>query len=169
MIKNSDTWLNKIFLQYRDKVLGYFRRRLSSPEEAEDLVSQVFLEVTRCAERYDETRASESTWIYTICRNLCNRHLRDTYKSKEFVKTDENIQAHADITISETEKFIHADALAKGLAKLNEDKRNVILLSYYYGLSNEEIAKKTKMSYTNVCTLKSRGLKELKGMLEEFG
>jgi hypothetical protein len=37
-------------------------------------------------DRFDETKSSASTWIYTISLNLCNRHLRDFYTRRHIVK-----------------------------------------------------------------------------------
>jgi RNA polymerase sigma-70 factor (ECF subfamily) len=162
MTKKTDEWVKDIFSQYKNKILGYFGKRLLSGTDAEDLTSKVFLEITRCAERFDATRASASTWIFTICRNLYMRHLRDASTRGRFVKTGEDMQDIPDSALSDIDGFIRREELAGALEKLTADKRRVILLSYYYGYTPEEIAKKTNMTYTNVCTLKSRALDDLR-------
>jgi RNA polymerase sigma-70 factor (ECF subfamily) len=167
MIKNKDSWLHKIYMQYRDKVAGYFLKKLNSREEVEDMVSQVFLEVTRCAERFDRNKASESTWIYAICRNLGNRYLRDKYTHEKNIIEVPDIEEQYNHEAGEIERYILSDSLASSLSQLGQDKRRIIILSFYYGFSPQEIADRLKLSYTNVCVLKSRALKELGKMIDK--
>jgi DNA-directed RNA polymerase specialized sigma subunit len=58
------------------------------------------------------------------------------------------------------------DKLVKALEALSQKKRDVIVLGFYYDLSAVEIAKRLNLSYENVCTIKSRALKELRKLLE---
>jgi RNA polymerase sigma-70 factor (ECF subfamily) len=146
-------------------VFGYIRRKINSQSDAEDLCSQVFLEATRCAEKFDSEKASESTWLFTIARNLLNRRLRDQYTRRRIVRFEPiGDQDYADES-EEVDAFVRSDELAGALERLDEGKRNIIFLSFYYGLGPKEIAEKLKMSYSNVCTIKSRALDELRGFL----
>jgi RNA polymerase sigma factor (sigma-70 family) len=156
-----EQWLREVYTQYKNKVNAYFSGKLNSREEAEDLTSRVFTEVTRCADRFDAAKASESTWIYAICRNLCNRHLRDASSHKKILNINTS-QEEIPCEARDIERYIQSDFLEKLLSGLTEDKRNIIILSYYYELSPREIAAKLELSYTNVCAIKSRALKELK-------
>ncbi|MDR1468073.1 MAG: sigma-70 family RNA polymerase sigma factor [Spirochaetaceae bacterium] len=169
MNQNNANWLNGVYIRFKDKVYGYFLKKLNSPELSEDLTSHVFLEITKNIDRFDETKSSESTWIYTICRNLCNRHLRDFYNRRYIEKKYEDLQIQAGESKSrdnnEIERLIAADTLHGALLCLNTDKKHIIILSYYYGLNPREIALRLGLSYTNVCVLKSRALRELRKIL----
>ncbi|GHV71468.1 hypothetical protein AGMMS49928_23350 [Spirochaetia bacterium] len=165
---NKDFWLDDLYRRYKDKVLGYMRKKLNSQSDAEDLCSQVFLEVTRCAEKFDPQKASESTWIFSIARNLLNRRLRDHYTHRRIVRFEPiGDQEFADDKTEEIEEFVRKDELAEALAALEEGKRNIVILSFYYGLSPGEIAEKLELTYSNICTLKSRALDELQEFLTE--
>ena len=59
----------EIYLQYKDKVLGYIRNHVNSPEDAEDLCSDVFIKIYSKLDTFDETKASLSTWIYAMTSN----------------------------------------------------------------------------------------------------
>jgi RNA polymerase sigma-70 factor (ECF subfamily) len=170
MERNNENWLSELYVLFKDKVYGYFLGKLNSPELSEDLTSQVFLEVTKSADRFDETKSSVSTWIYTISRNLCNRHLRDFYTRRHIVKKYDDLQIQAgkdrNHENAEVERLIAADALADALSQLNADKSRIIILSYYHGLNPREIALRLGLSYTNVCVLKSRALRDLKKILD---
>ena len=58
-----------IYAQYRDKVFGFVRSKIYNQTEVEDIVQTVFLKVYSNLDKYDETKASLSTWIYIITRN----------------------------------------------------------------------------------------------------
>ena len=55
-----------IYLAYQDKVSAYIRGKVDHHQDAEDLVSQVFEKVYGKLHTFDETKASLSTWIYTV-------------------------------------------------------------------------------------------------------
>jgi RNA polymerase sigma-70 factor (ECF subfamily) len=161
----TQSWLDKLYRQNRDKVFAYLRKKINSSEDAEDLLSQVFLEAARCAGKFDPEKASEATWLFAIARNLLNRRLRDLYTRRNIARfepmDDEDYADQAE----EIEGFIRADELVAGLSSLDETKRNIIILAFYQGLSPAEIAGKMGLSYVNVCTLKSRALGELRKKL----
>jgi RNA polymerase sigma-70 factor (ECF subfamily) len=169
MDRNNENWLGEMYALFKNKVYGYFLKKLNSPEVSEDLTSQVFLEVTKNADRFDKTKSSESTWIYTISRNLCNRYLRDFYTRRHIAKKYDNLRIQAgrdrEHESAEVERLITADTLADALSQLSADKRRIIIFSYYHGLNPGEIARRLGLSYANVCVLKSRALRELKKIL----
>lgn len=54
---------------------------LRNPEDAEDLVQDVFLRVWRAAESYDPDRAAVSTWVYRIATRLAiDRNRRTAFR-----------------------------------------------------------------------------------------
>jgi RNA polymerase sigma-70 factor (ECF subfamily) len=171
MNQNNEDWLGAVYVRFKDKIYGYFLKKLKSPEVSEDLCSQVFLEIVKSAGRFDKTKSSESTWIYSISRNLCNRYLRDFYKRRDIImKFRETLtQTEKDVSYEnlETERFIAADALVDALSRLDSNKSRIIVFSYYHGLNSREIALRLGLSYTNICVLKSRALKELRKILND--
>jgi RNA polymerase sigma-70 factor (ECF subfamily) len=169
-VENRDLWLSGLFRQYRDRVYGYIRRKINFEADAEDLCSQVFLEASRCAEKFDPGKASESTWLFVIARNLLNRRLRDTYTRRRIIQfqpmgEEDYASDQWSAESQDVEAFVRSDTLAGALESLDITKRNVILLSFYHGLGPREIAERLKLSYSNVCTLKSRALDDLKRIL----
>ena len=65
-----------IYLAYQDKVSAYIRGKVDHHQDAEDLVSQVFEKVYGKLHTFDETKASLSTWIYTITCNTVTDYYR---------------------------------------------------------------------------------------------
>src|ERR1700733_11739243 len=79
-----------LFQYFAPRVKSYLLRRGVPPPSADELAQETLLMVWRKAERFDPSRASASTWIFTIARNLRIDHLRrgklpgDYYVEEEF-------------------------------------------------------------------------------------
>ncbi len=58
----------ELFRRFAGRVKGLLLRSLP-PDRAEEVAQEVMLRVWHSAERYDPTRASPATWIFTIARN----------------------------------------------------------------------------------------------------
>lgn len=56
--------------RYQRRVYGLARLVLTDPTAAEDVAQEAFLRVWRHAETYDPRRASVTSWLLTITRNL---------------------------------------------------------------------------------------------------
>ena len=156
---NAPEW-EKIYDQYSGKVMGYIAARVQRRADAEDLCADVFEKVYRKSDAYDESKASISTWIFTITRNTVIDYFRRTRPTEE---PDENLASDEEVdegiltqeTLSE---------LAGALTKLPDELQDIIVLMYYDGKPMTEIAAMMGLSYGAV---KLRHQKAL-GMLKRF-
>ena len=154
---------DSIYREYSPKVMAYLNSRTNSKETAEDLCSTVFLKVYEKLDSFDSTKASISTWIFTITRNS----LIDFYRGvKATSEIPENISDETDLNeglIKEEE----LERLSDALKELKEKERAVIIHYYYDDLKLKEIALKMGMSYQNAKILHLKALKKLKAILEK--
>src|SRR5712672_3366113 len=67
--RGSREAFEELFARYREPLYGFFRRRLTNRERAEDLAQETFLAVIRAAVRY-EPRALVKTYLYGIALKL---------------------------------------------------------------------------------------------------
>lgn len=151
-----------LYQEYRDKVLAYLKSRLESHEDANDLCHDVFLQVFRSLPRYDEAKASISTWIYQITRFT----LIDYIRTKHPVNTlTEDIPAADD----PEEAFMQRETLqrlAAALAALEQDERDIIIMRYYNGYSLTDISGIIGISYGMVKVKHRKALKKISAKLE---
>ncbi len=148
-----------VYLEYRDKVARYINGKVSRAADAEELVSEVFLKVYEKFDSFDGTRASISTWIYTITRNT----VIDYYRTKkEICSFDEAFMTEEDAAAPDEEML---ERLAEALEELDERTRNIIILKYYSHLTLKVIAERVGLSYSHTKALHAQGLEALKGML----
>lgn len=59
-----------LFARHKRSVLAFIRGYIQAPDQAEDLMQNVFLRVIRNRSRYQAT-ARFTTWLFTIVRSVC--------------------------------------------------------------------------------------------------
>ena len=135
--------ITQIYLEYRDRVMGYIYARLRSRADAEDLCQDVFEKVHTKLDKFDPDKASISTWIYSITRNSVIDFYRRSHPHDEInenIAVDDSIDD--DMLNDET-----LEELAEALEKLPTQLREIIVLRYYDGSPLTEIAKRMNLSY----------------------
>src|SRR6185437_13507067 len=73
--RGSRAAFEELFARYCKPLYGFFKRRLNSPERAEDLTQETFLAVIRATSRY-EPRALVRTYLYAIALKLLSAERR---------------------------------------------------------------------------------------------
>jgi RNA polymerase sigma-70 factor (ECF subfamily) len=117
--------MHALFAKYRTQVYRWLLRFVGNEAQAEDILSEVFLDVWRQADRF-EARSSVSTWILSIARfkALSARRRRPE------AELDETIEATlvdpSDDPALALEKKSQREALRRALAKLSSDHRSLI-------------------------------------------
>ncbi len=155
--------LEQIYTDYYKKVMGYISARIRSRADAEDLCSEVFEKVQRKLDEFDSSKASISTWIFTITRNTVIDHFRRTRPSGEL---DENMAGDFEVD----ESLLHTEALgslAAALKQLPQELRDIIVLRYYDGKPLTEIAELMNLSYGAVKLRHQSALVKLKRLMGE--
>ncbi len=153
-------WEN-IYDLYCGKVMGYIAARVQRRADAEDLCVDVFEKAFRKRDAFDESKASISTWIFTITRNTVIdyfRKTRPTEEPDENLASDEEVDEHllSQETLSE---------LATALNKLPEELQDIIVLMYYDGKPMTEVATMMGLSYGAVKLRHQKALAQLKLMM----
>jgi RNA polymerase sigma-70 factor, ECF subfamily len=144
-----------LYARHNVRVYRFILRLTGNQSLAEDLVSEVFLDVWRQAEGF-ESKSQVSTWLLAIARYKALSALRR--------RTDEHLDDHMAATIEDTadnpETVVGTKdrntIVQKCLGRLSPAHREVIDLVYYHEKSVEEVAKivgvpaatvKTRMFY----------------------
>ena len=151
----------KIYDQYSGKVRGYIAARVQRRADAEDLCADVFEKAYKKIDAYDESKASLSTWIFTITRNTVIDYFR---RNKVMDEPDENIAAEGEIDDNLLTQETLSE-LAAALNKLPEELQDIIVLAYYDGKPLTEIAMMMRMSYGAVKLRHQKALALLKAQM----
>jgi RNA polymerase sigma-70 factor, ECF subfamily len=157
-----------LFARHHVKVYRFVLRLVNNPSTAEDLISEVFLDVWRQASRF-EARSQVSTWLLAIARFKALSALR---KRPEEELDDEKaaaIEDTADDPEVTAQKKDKSEALRKCLAQLSPDHREIIDLVYYHEKSVEEVAEIVGIPEATVKTRMFYARKKLSELLKNSG
>ena len=153
----------RVYDEHVWRVYGFVAYRLRDRDVAEDVTQATFERALRAWRRFDPRRASESTWLLAIARNLLiDHHRRD--RSALLEPIDERV---APAVSGPEERFAGTPGLVAALEQLGERDREVVALRFGGDLNGPEIAALMDLSLANVQQILSRSLRKLRGMLEE--
>jgi RNA polymerase sigma-70 factor, ECF subfamily len=128
-----------LYGRHHVRVFRFGLRLVRDEQIAEDLISEVFLDVWRQAGKF-EGRSAVSTWLLAITRFKALSALR---RRKDLELKDEAAQAIEDASddpeVAATKKDT-SEALRKCLGGLSPEHREVVDLVYYHEKSVEEVA-----------------------------
>jgi RNA polymerase sigma-70 factor (ECF subfamily) len=143
--------MRTLFLRHRLYVYRFILRMVGDEAAAEDLLSDVFLEVWREAERFNG-RSAVATWLLGIARFKALSALRrrgeaqlDETAAAEIVDPADD----AELVVAHRQR---SKALRDALAQLPVAQREVIDLVYYHGRSIREVASIIKTCEATVKT-----------------
>lgn len=154
----TDEKKSELYTDYYKKVCAYLNGKVNDADLAEDIASDVFLKVFEKLDTFDESKASLSTWIYTITRNT----LTDYFRTRKVLsEIPEDLSTESDIE-EEYCRDEMLDILAGALEALPERERDLIVLHYYSGKTLREIAEQMDISYAYVKVLHNKALAAMK-------
>lgn len=143
----------ELFAHFAPLVKAYVIRLGASDQAADDLAQEAMLTVWRKAGLFDPSRASASTWIFTIARNLRIDLIRRE-RQPRFDPDDPTLAPPPEIGAEESASARDRDeALRAALTELPAEQREIVRLSFYSGKPHGEIAKSLKIP---LGTVKSR-------------
>ena len=160
-MNNADV-MEKIYLEYKEKVFRYVRGKVANAADAEDVTSEIFLRVQTSLDSYNEEKATLSTWIYTITHNAVCNYYRE--ECKRALTLDENaLYSNRDNEVmDEIENELLKESLALALETLTEREQDIIVLYYYHESPLRDIAIKMGITYTNAKFIKHNAIAKLR-------
>src|SRR5262249_23454052 len=157
-----------LFARHHVRIYRFVLRLVRDEWKAEDLISEVFLDVWRQAYRF-EGRSTVSTWLLAIARFKAMSALRR--KPEEALDEDAElaIEDPADDPELTLEKKDRSAIIRKCLMGLSVEHREIIDLVYYHEKSVEEAAKIVGIPENTVKTRMFYARKKLPEMLKAAG
>jgi RNA polymerase sigma factor (sigma-70 family) len=148
-------------------VYGFFGYRLGSREDAEDLTQLTFERALKAWDRFDDRRASASTWLMAIARNLLVDHYRRGSSARdEPIETEDVGESALAIEPPQERGLGISPELETALSRLSQRERELIALRFGADLNGPEIADLTGLSLSNVQQILSRSLRRLRAELD---
>jgi RNA polymerase sigma-70 factor (ECF subfamily) len=157
-----------LFARHHVRVYRFVLRLVSDPTIAEDMISEVFLDVWRQAGRF-EARSAVSTWLLAIARFKALSALRKRTDDELDDETAEAIPDTADTPEEAVQKKDKSEILRECLKSLSPEHREIVDLVYYHEKSVEEVAEIVGIPENTVKTRMFYARKRLSELLKAAG
>ena len=172
--QGDEAALARLYDAYRVILFGLLVRILNSREEAEDILQDVFIQVWRRAKDFDEKRGRPFTWLVTLARSRAIDRLRQLGARQRLATgaAQEQTEMVSD-ALSDTIRVAQRETVRQALAELPEEQRSTLVLAYFDGLTQSEIAAKLNTPLGTIKTRMRSGMIKLRALLgkklENFG
>ena len=157
-----------LFARHHVRVYRFVLRLVRDQTKAEDLISEVFLDVWRQAGKF-EARSAVSTWLLAIARYKALSALRrrpDEELDEEAAAAIEDTADNPEVALEKKDK---GEILRKCLTQLSPEHREIIDLVYYHEKSVEEVAEIVGIPENTVKTRMFYARKRLSELLKAAG
>lgn len=162
------TAMHTLYLRHNVRVYRFVLRSLRDATAAEDIVSQVFLDVWRTADQF-EGRSRVSTWLLSIARFKALTALRQRRHEDIDQENVREIADGADTPEVSLDRSNVSAILRACIAKLSPAHREIIHLVYYHEKTVEEAGEIIGIPQSTVKTRMFYARKQLAGLLKGAG
>ncbi len=163
---NEDAWA-VIYQRHAQQVYAYIYYRLGDQHAAEDLTADVFVKAIAGIKGYAYRGTPLLAWLYRIARNATVDYRKTAAKRAQHQTQDaaEEVEEREDRVQALDER---TDMLS-AIRALTEDQQQVVILRFYAGMSNAEVARAMGKPEGAVKALQTRALRSLRRLLTEGG
>jgi RNA polymerase sigma-70 factor (ECF subfamily) len=162
--RESVDW-DAVYAEELPRIYNFFRYRVGNRATAEDLTSLTFEKAWRARSRYRADRASVTTWLLSIARNVAIDHFR---RARPEVPLEDGPAdgAGAEESLDRRSDLRRLSGL---LASLPPRERELLALKYGADATNRAIAGLTGLSESNVGTILHRTIAGLRARWDQGG
>lgn len=162
MKERSNAAYRHLYLHYRGALYNNILQVLPDTETAGDVLQEVFIQIWKNIDKYDESKGRLFTWMLKLTRNMAINHTR----VKNFKVHSKNEDIDNYVTVLEEKNpslsSVNHIGLRQQVHKLRPEYKDVIELSYFQGLKQEEIAEALKIPLGTVKTRLRSAIIELR-------
>lgn len=145
------------------KLFALILRILKDRELAEDCLQQVYIKIWQASSSYNSSKAAPMTWMNTIARNQALDHLRKLNREPQMetealdLQVDQSSSQEQKMTETQNSQQVH-----RCLRTLNDNQRRCLELSYFDGMTHQNLSNQLEVPIGTVKTWIRRGLMRLK-------
>ena len=162
--------LGALIRRYQNYVYRLCYLVMRNEQDAEDMTQETFVRACRALPRFEiREEASFEAWLYRIAVNCCRSRMRRKWyqvlpwpdPAPQLIVEPEDQPDRRLLRVEQRDKILGA------VDTLGEKHRLVVILRYYAGLSNEEIARALRIPSGTVRSRLYTARQRLKDLLEE--
>jgi RNA polymerase sigma-70 factor (ECF subfamily) len=166
MSAGDPTAFEALYDRYASYALGVAQRVLGDRSEAEEVVQDVFVQLWKSPDRFDQRRGKLSTWLFVLARNRAVDRLRRRASRPQGEPPDARQAAGDPDAVSLLLDGERRQVVLDALLCLSTAQRETLELAFYRGLTQSEIAEATGEPLGTVKSRMSRAMAALRVALE---
>jgi RNA polymerase sigma factor, sigma-70 family len=161
-VKNGDLQqASVLFDRYHKRIFNFLARMTNDRDVAEDLTQNTFLRLMKYKASYHEGKRFQS-WIYQVARNVFSDHYQ-AHKNRfsDFVDV-EKMKEQVEDNDGRTEQEEQEALLHRSLSLLNEEQRELLILTRFQQMKYEEVAAIMDTTVANIKVKVHRAIARLR-------
>lgn len=145
------------------QVLGLAVHVLHDRAQADEIAQEVFLELWQQAQSFDPAKGTARAWIFRLTRQRAIDRLRSHRAAVTRDDRDAFLEAakYVESVEQETITILDRQSVRAALEQVGEPHKTAILLAYFQGLTNRELAEATGVALGTAKTRLRDGLRKL--------
>ena len=164
--------LEALYDRYGRAAYSLARRILTEETLAQDVVQEVFLSLWRDARRFDPGRGTVATYLLSMTHHRAVDVVRREENLRRWRTSDEGLESEADPKArveDEVEASERRAEVRAALAELPAAQREALLLAYFGGYTQREVAALVGVPLGTVKTRMAAGMRKMKEALQDAG
>ncbi len=150
-------------------------RVVNNDHDVDDLIQEIFLELWRRADHYDEEKGKALGWIVTLARRRAIDKLR---KKQAYARAEERLRLETEVEPEPAmQHHVEEDVMASDTSKvfqrviatLPQAQREALHLAFYRGLSQREIAARTGIPLGTIKTRLELAVRKVRTAIMALG
>ena len=170
--ENDADALEALYERYGRAAYSLARRILTDETLAQDVVQEVFLSLWRDARRFDAGRGTVATYLLSMTHHRAVDVVRREEKLRRWRTSDEGLELEPDPKArveDEVELAERRTEVRTALAELPTAQREALLLAYFGGYTQREVAALVGVPLGTVKTRMAAGMRKMKEALQDAG
>lgn len=161
-VKNGDLQqVSLLFERYHKRIYNFLARMTIDRDLAEDLTQNVFLRIIKYRSSYRQGMRFQA-WIYQVARNIFSDHYQvNKNKFSHFVAVDK-ISDHLPESDESRVREEQEQLLTRSMALLNDEQRELLVLTRFQHLKYEEVAVIMDTTVANIKVRVHRAIAKLR-------
>jgi RNA polymerase sigma factor (sigma-70 family) len=164
--------LEALYDRYGRAAYSLARRILTEETLAQDVVQEVFLSLWRDARRFDAGRGTVATYLLSMTHHRAVDVVRREENLRRWRTSDEGLEFEPDPKARVEEEVVTTERRAEvraALSVLPPAQREALLLAYFGGYTQREVAALMGVPLGTVKTRMAAGMRKLKEALQDAG
>ena len=164
--------LDSLYGRYATPVYSMALHMLKQPPLAEEVTQDVFLNIWLKAASFNSERGQPRSWIMSVAHHrvidvIRSRRRVTSMTDPEGYETLERLPSEGASVESQVQQNLDRERIMQALATLPDSQREVILLAYYEGFSQSEMAERLGQPLGTIKTRVRLAMQKLRSVLQE--